>query len=176
MAKHQCPDCGYVYDEVVGDPHEGFPAGTTWEKIPEDWSCPDCAVRDKVDFVALQEANSELSVSATNIAVRTASQAKTEGASQKATDASTPSAKIKQSPKRNRSLPLQNRPKTRLKKIPIGSGSASLAAISTMKLSEMKPKASLPALVLKIFQTIGAVRTVVPQKRTMSSMKTNNPI
>jgi len=93
MAKHQCPDCGYVYDEVVGDPHEGFPAGTTWEKIPEDWSCPDCAVRDKVDFVALQEANSELSVSATNIAVRTASQAKTEGASQKATDASTPSAK-----------------------------------------------------------------------------------
>ena len=84
--------------------------------------------------------------------------------------------KIKQSPKRNRSLPLQNRPKTRLKKIPIGSGSASLAAISTMKLSEMKPKASLPALVLKIFQTIGAVRTVVPQKRTMSSMKTSNPI
>jgi hypothetical protein len=45
-----------------------------------------------------------------------------------------------------------------------------------MKLSEMKPKASLPAHVLKIFQTIGAVRTVVPQKRTMSSMKTNNPI
>ncbi|WP_286811556.1 rubredoxin, partial [Marinobacter sp. UBA2678] len=99
MAKHQCPDCGYVYDEVVGDPHEGFPAGTTWEKIPEDWSCPDCAVRDKVDFVALQEANSELSVSATNIAVRTASQAKTEGASQKATDASTPSAKNKTKPK-----------------------------------------------------------------------------
>jgi hypothetical protein len=77
---------------------------------------------------------------------------------------------------RNPSLTLQNRRKTRLKKIPIGSGSASLAAISTMKLSEMKPKASLPALVLKIFQTIGAVRTVVPQKRTMSSMKTSNPI
>jgi len=176
MAKYQCPDCGYVYDEVVGDPHEGFPAGTTWEKIPEDWSCPDCAVRDKVDFVALQEANPELSVSATNTAVRLPAKLRPREHRRKQRTHLLLQLKIKQSPKRNRSLPLQNRPKTRLKKIPIGSGSASLAAISTMKLSEMKPKASLPALVLKIFQTIGAVRTVVPQKRTMSSMKTSNPI
>ncbi|PCC98977.1 rubredoxin [Halopseudomonas pelagia] len=99
MAKYQCPDCGYVYAEVVGDPREGFPAGTTWGKIPEDWSCPDCAVRDKVDFVAVQEANSELSVSSTNTAVRLASQVKTEGGSQKETDRSTPSAKHKTKPK-----------------------------------------------------------------------------
>ncbi|AHI33491.1 hypothetical protein AU15_22205 [Marinobacter salarius] len=84
--------------------------------------------------------------------------------------------KIKQSLKRNPSLPLQNLRKTRRIKIPIGSGSASLAAISTMKLLEMKPKASLRALALKIFQTIGAVRTVVPQNRTMSSMRIDNQI
>lgn len=50
MARYQCNDCGYIYDEKVGCPHEGFPPGTHWEKIPDDWSCPDCAVRDKVDF------------------------------------------------------------------------------------------------------------------------------
>lgn len=93
MAKYQCPDCGYAYDEVVGDPHEGFPAGTTWEKIPEDWSCPDCAVRDKIDFVALQGSGSESSVSESNTStVRPDAQAKTEDSSPKAAEASTFSA------------------------------------------------------------------------------------
>jgi alkane 1-monooxygenase len=48
--RYQCTDCGYVYDEAVGCPSEGFAAGTRWSQIPDDWSCPDCAVRDKVDF------------------------------------------------------------------------------------------------------------------------------
>ncbi|MDV6014048.1 fatty acid desaturase [Haloechinothrix sp. LS1_15] len=47
-----CPGCGYVYDESVGDPREGFPAGTPWSAIPDSWCCPDCGVREKVDFVA----------------------------------------------------------------------------------------------------------------------------
>jgi alkane 1-monooxygenase len=47
-----CPGCGYVYDEQRGDPREGFPAGTPWAAIPDSWCCPDCGVRDKVDFVA----------------------------------------------------------------------------------------------------------------------------
>ena len=99
MAKYQCPDCGYVYDEVAGDPHEGFPPGTTWKNIPEDWSCPDCAVRDRVDFVALQESNSNPSVSESGTsAARPASQAKPDETSRKATDASTPSAKNKTKP------------------------------------------------------------------------------
>ncbi|MDT7799565.1 MAG: alkane 1-monooxygenase, partial [Actinomycetota bacterium] len=47
-----CPGCGYVYDEKLGDPREGFPAGTPWSAIPDSWCCPDCGVREKVDFVA----------------------------------------------------------------------------------------------------------------------------
>ncbi|WP_404818349.1 rubredoxin [Ruegeria aquimaris] len=53
MAKYQCPDCGYTYDEVLGHPHEGFPPGTPWSQVPEDYACPDCAVRDKEDFVLI---------------------------------------------------------------------------------------------------------------------------
>ena len=34
-----------------GDEHEGFAAGTAWADIPESWCCPDCGVREKVDFV-----------------------------------------------------------------------------------------------------------------------------
>ena len=49
----RCPGCGYVYDEAVGDPREGFPAGTPWSAVPDTWCCPDCGVRDKVDFVAV---------------------------------------------------------------------------------------------------------------------------
>ena len=46
-----CPGCGYAYDERRGDPREGFPAGTPFASIPDTWCCPDCGVRDKVDFV-----------------------------------------------------------------------------------------------------------------------------
>lgn len=51
--RHQCPGCGYIYDEGRGDAQQGFVAGTQWEAIPHAWSCPDCAVCDKVDFVRL---------------------------------------------------------------------------------------------------------------------------
>jgi rubredoxin len=50
MSRHCCPGCGYVYDEGDGHPREGFPPGTLWSEVPEDWACPDCGVRDKVDF------------------------------------------------------------------------------------------------------------------------------
>ena len=46
----RCPACGYVYGEAEGNPREGFPAGTPWAAVPDDWSCPDCGVREKVDF------------------------------------------------------------------------------------------------------------------------------
>lgn len=53
---YSCPNCNYVYTVAIGCPNEGFPKGTLWKNIPADWSCPDCAVRDKVDFVAVTEA------------------------------------------------------------------------------------------------------------------------
>lgn len=39
-----------------GNELEGFAAGTAWPDIPADWTCPDCGVRDKVDFVPLSHA------------------------------------------------------------------------------------------------------------------------
>jgi alkane 1-monooxygenase len=53
--RYQCTDCGYVYDEAQGCPREGFAPGTRWAQIPQDWACPDCAVREKPDFVAVAQ-------------------------------------------------------------------------------------------------------------------------
>lgn len=49
----RCPGCGYTYEVEAGDEHEGFAAGTAWADIPDSWCCPDCGVREKVDFVPL---------------------------------------------------------------------------------------------------------------------------
>ena len=57
MAKFRCEVCDYVYDEAAGDPREGFPAGTAWTGIPDDWACPDCGVREKVDFLPVDSAS-----------------------------------------------------------------------------------------------------------------------
>lgn len=51
-----CPICDYVYDERSGAPREGFAPGTAWSQIPDDWCCPDCGVREKVDFEPRQDA------------------------------------------------------------------------------------------------------------------------
>jgi alkane 1-monooxygenase len=50
MTRWVCPGCGYVFDEATGDEREGFAAGTAWSDVPDDWCCPDCGVREKVDF------------------------------------------------------------------------------------------------------------------------------
>jgi alkane 1-monooxygenase len=52
----RCPGCGYVYEVDAGNELEGFAAGTAWKDIPDDWCCPDCGVREKVDFLPLTEA------------------------------------------------------------------------------------------------------------------------
>ncbi len=51
-----CPGCGYVYDVTAGEEREGFAAGTAWSDIPDSWCCPDCGVREKVDFEPLSRA------------------------------------------------------------------------------------------------------------------------
>ena len=50
MSRFRCPECGYVYDESQGDEHEGYRPGTPFEALPDDFACPDCAVRLKEDF------------------------------------------------------------------------------------------------------------------------------
>ena len=52
----RCPGCGYTYEVAAGNELEGFAAGTAWSEIPDDWCCPDCGVREKVDFVAVDPA------------------------------------------------------------------------------------------------------------------------
>ena len=47
--KWQCAGCGYVYDEAEGWPADGIAAGTRWEDVPDDWTCPDCGA-SKADF------------------------------------------------------------------------------------------------------------------------------
>lgn len=42
MKKYQCEVCGYIYDPAEGDPDGKIPAGTPFEKLPEDWVCPMC--------------------------------------------------------------------------------------------------------------------------------------
>ena len=44
-----CKVCGVIYDPAVGDPESGITAGTAFEAIPDDWSCPICGTR-KANF------------------------------------------------------------------------------------------------------------------------------
>jgi alkane 1-monooxygenase len=52
-SSYSCPGCGYTYAVAVGDIREGFAPGTAWADIPQSWCCPDCGVRDKIDFTSV---------------------------------------------------------------------------------------------------------------------------
>lgn len=49
----QCPLCAFSYDESRGLPDDDIAPGTPWEKLPQDWTCPDCGAA-KADFEKLQ--------------------------------------------------------------------------------------------------------------------------
>jgi rubredoxin len=52
MEKYECIPCGYIYDPAAGDPDNGIPAGTPFEKLPSDWVCPLCnASKDQFEKV-----------------------------------------------------------------------------------------------------------------------------
>jgi rubredoxin len=40
---YMCCGCGYEYDPSVGNPDADVAPGTLFEKLPEDWVCPECA-------------------------------------------------------------------------------------------------------------------------------------
>ena len=53
MKKWRCMVCGFIYDEAIGWPEDGIPAGTAWEDVPQDWLCPDCGT-GKSDFEMIE--------------------------------------------------------------------------------------------------------------------------
>ena len=42
MQKYKCVFCGHVYDPAIGDEKNGFPPGTAFEDLPDNWKCPGC--------------------------------------------------------------------------------------------------------------------------------------
>ena len=42
MDKYVCSVCGYVYDPEDGDPDNGVEPGTSFDDVPDDWTCPVC--------------------------------------------------------------------------------------------------------------------------------------
>ena len=49
MKKYMCLICGWIYDEETGWPEDGLKAGTLWNDVPMNWTCPECGAR-KDDF------------------------------------------------------------------------------------------------------------------------------
>ena len=41
--RYVCGGCGYEYIPELGDPDGDIAPGTLFEKLPEDWVCPECA-------------------------------------------------------------------------------------------------------------------------------------
>lgn len=45
-----CNGCGYEYDPALGDPENDVRPGTKFDKLPEEWICPECG-EDKTNFI-----------------------------------------------------------------------------------------------------------------------------
>ncbi len=52
MDQYRCNVCGYVYDPGIGDSTQSVPAGTDFDDLPDDWTCPECGV-GKEEFTRL---------------------------------------------------------------------------------------------------------------------------
>ncbi len=46
--KYVCKICGYIYDQKRGEPRRGIPAGTAFEDLPEDYTCPICGMDPRI--------------------------------------------------------------------------------------------------------------------------------
>ena len=51
---HQCKHCLTVYDEKIGEPENGIASGTSFESLPDDYSCSLCE-SPKEDFKKIDE-------------------------------------------------------------------------------------------------------------------------
>jgi rubredoxin len=42
MTRYRCKVCGYIYSPFRGEPHNGIPAGTSFDDLPDTYLCPVC--------------------------------------------------------------------------------------------------------------------------------------
>jgi len=53
MKRWRCAVCDHIYDPALGDPDTNIPPGTAFEKLPDDWTCPDCgSTKDQFEEMA----------------------------------------------------------------------------------------------------------------------------
>ena len=52
LKKYKCVICGHIYDPEIGDPESDIAAGTSFEDLPSDWTCPVCGA-EKDDFLEI---------------------------------------------------------------------------------------------------------------------------
>lgn len=50
--RYICANCGYIYDQAVGDTMNSIPAGIPFLNLPEEWVCPMCyATKEQFDLL-----------------------------------------------------------------------------------------------------------------------------
>ena len=54
MEKYECTMCEYTYDPAKGDPGRGIPPGTSFDDLPNNWTCPKCNAGKNM-FTAVEE-------------------------------------------------------------------------------------------------------------------------
>ncbi len=47
VTRYKCRLCGYVYSPLRGEPHNGIPAGTEFDDLPDTYVCPLCGFQGK---------------------------------------------------------------------------------------------------------------------------------
>ena len=53
MSKYKCSVCGYIYDPEQGDPDGSIKPGTSFESLPDGWTCPVCGA-SKSEFEKME--------------------------------------------------------------------------------------------------------------------------
>lgn len=47
VQRYKCTICGYIYSPLRGEPHNGIPANTAFEDLPDSYICPVCGMQGK---------------------------------------------------------------------------------------------------------------------------------
>jgi rubredoxin len=47
LTRYKCKLCGYIYSPLIGEPHNGIPAGTAFDDLPDTYVCPVCGYQGK---------------------------------------------------------------------------------------------------------------------------------